>query len=82
MAKSKNPHIKNEAQYSALREQGASKEKAARIANSKNASKKGGHASKLDERTVKELLEEAKNLGIANRHKMKKQDLINAIRNH
>ena len=82
MAKSNNPYIKNEAQYLALREQGASKEKAARIANSKDSSKRGGHAPKLDERTVKELLDEAKNLGIANRHRMKKQDLINAIRNH
>ena len=82
MAKNGNPRIKNEAQYLALREQGASKEKAARIANSKNASKKGGQASKLEERTVKELLEEAKNIGIANRHNMKKQDLIYAIRNH
>ncbi|TDS13131.1 DUF7218 family protein [Sphingobacterium paludis] len=82
MAKNTNPRIKNEAQYAALREQGASKEKAARIANSKNASKKGGHASTLEKRTVKELLEEAKNIGITNRHSMKKQDLIHAIRNH
>ena len=38
--------IKNEDQYEALRDQGYSKEKSARIANSPNSGKKGGKAEK------------------------------------
>lgn len=41
----KTKHIKNEKQYEALREKGYSKEKAARIANSEGASKRGGKKS-------------------------------------
>jgi len=82
MAKNHGNQIKNDAQYEALRREGASKEKAARIANSPNASRRGGRASKLDERSKGELLEQAKNLGIIGRHKLRKQELIDAIRNH
>jgi hypothetical protein len=38
-------NIKNEKQYEALKEKGMSKERAARIANSPNASKHGGEKS-------------------------------------
>ena len=38
-------------QYEALRDQGYSKEKAARIANTKNSGKKGGKASNYEDRT-------------------------------
>lgn len=38
-------HVKNERQYEALRDEGMSKERAARIANSPNASHNGGKAS-------------------------------------
>lgn len=38
-------HVKNERQYEALRDKGMSKERAARIANSPNASHNGGKAS-------------------------------------
>lgn len=41
------PSIKNEAQYEALREQGYSKQKSARIANSPNASKKGEKQNRM-----------------------------------
>ena len=41
----KRPSVKNEKQYEALKEQGMSKERAARIANSTGASKRGGKAS-------------------------------------
>lgn len=74
--------IKNEDQYEALREKGMSKEKAARIANSPNASKRGGEASKLEERTKDELYEQAKEIGIEGRSTMTKAELIDAIRNH
>lgn len=74
--------IKNEDQYEALRDKGMSKEKAARIANSDNAGKRGGEASKLEERTKEELYDQAKEIGIEGRSKMNKEELIDAIRNH
>ncbi|GEM_PF-217965 len=74
--------VKDEAKYKALRREGDSKEKAARIANTPNASQKGGKATALDERTKTELLAEAKKIGIKGRHKMSKKALIDAIRNH
>jgi hypothetical protein len=42
----KNANVKNEKQYEALKDKGMSKERAARIANSPDASKKGGEKSK------------------------------------
>jgi hypothetical protein len=39
------PSVKNEKQYEALKDQGMSKERAARIANSPGASKRGGQRS-------------------------------------
>ncbi len=41
----KRPSVKNEKQYEKLKEKGMSKERAARIANSPDASKHGGQAS-------------------------------------
>jgi hypothetical protein len=41
----KSANVKNEKQYEALKDKGMSKERAARIANSKDASKKGGKSS-------------------------------------
>ncbi len=76
------PSIMNEDQYEALRDQGYSKEKAARIANSENSGEKGGKASKYEERTKEELYEQAKEIGIDGRSKMNKQELIEALRNH
>ncbi|NHF60991.1 Rho termination factor [Flavobacteriaceae bacterium TP-CH-4] len=76
------PSIQNEEQYEALRDQGYSKEKAARIANTENAGKKGGGSQKYEERTKKELYEQAQKVGIEGRSKMDKQELIEALRNH
>ena len=42
---SKRPNVKNEKQYEALKEKGMSKERAARIANSPDASRHGGKKS-------------------------------------
>lgn len=74
--------IKNEDQYEALRDKGASKEKAARIANSSNSGKKGGKAEKYEERSKDDLYKKAKEVGIEGRSKMSKSELINALRNH
>jgi hypothetical protein len=41
----KRPSVKNEKQYEKLKEKGMSKERAAKIANSPGASKRGGKAS-------------------------------------
>ncbi len=41
----KSAHVKNEKQYEALRDKGMSKERAAKIANSPDASRHGGERS-------------------------------------
>ncbi|PQJ14254.1 DUF7218 family protein [Nonlabens tegetincola] len=76
------PSIKNEEQYEALKDQGYSKEKAARIANSESSGEKGGKAKPYEERTKEELYDQAKEIGIEGRSKMDKQELIEALRNH
>ena len=82
MARKDSPQIKNEDQYEALKREGMSKEKAARIANTPDSGKKGGRASKYEDRTKNELYKKAKEVGIDGRAKMSKQELINALRNH
>ncbi len=82
MAKNQGKQIKDDAKYEALRREGASKEKAARIANTPDAGKKGGKSEPLDDRTKNELLAEAKKIGIKGRHSMTKDELTDAIRNH
>lgn len=82
MAKNHGKSIKDDKKYEALRDEGMSKEKAARISNTPDASKKGGKANPLDDRTKEQLLQEAKKIGITGRHKMNKSELIHAIRNH
>lgn len=87
MADKDRPSIKDEDIYEALREDGASKEKAARIANAQanddmNPSEKGGKASNLEDRTKDELYDRAQELDIDGRSKMDKDELIEAIRNH
>ena len=89
MAKNHGSSVKNDAQYEALRDKGASKEKAARIANANaaggggnQASKKGGKAGKYEDRSKDDLLQEAKKIGIEGRSKMNKGELIDALRNH
>ncbi|MAW95729.1 MULTISPECIES: Rho termination factor N-terminal domain-containing protein [unclassified Leeuwenhoekiella] len=76
------PSVKNEDQYEALREQGYSKEKSARIANTQNAGKKGGKAKDYEDRTKEELYKQAQNVGIEGRSKMSKRELIEALRNN
>lgn len=81
------PSVKKPDTYDALREQGSSKEKAARIANAQaspngNPSKKGGHAKKYEDRTRKELYDKAKEVGIEGRSRMSKAELADALRNH
>ena len=82
------PSVKDDEVYEALRDDGASKEKAARIANASasegrsQVGERGGEAADYDERTVDELRERAAELGIEGRSSMSKDELIDALRNH
>lgn len=87
MSKDHGPSIKDDETYQALREDGASKEKAARIANaqandSQNPSEKGGGQSPYEEWTKDDLYDRAKEIGIDGRSAMSKDELISALRNH
>ncbi|MDO5756019.1 MAG: Rho termination factor [Rhodobacterales bacterium] len=86
MAKSKNPSIKDADTYEALRDQGASKQKAARIANAQarddmHPSEKGGKAPPYEEWTREDLYKRAQEIGIDGRSDMTKDQLIKALRN-
>jgi hypothetical protein len=80
--------IKDAEQYEALRDEGMSKEKAARISNaSANAgrskvARRGGKGGDYEDRTKQELLDKARDVGIEGRSKMSKRELIDALRNH
>ena len=84
MAKDHGPSIKDDEQYEKLREQGESKEKAARIANTdrSKAGKRGGESGKYEDWSKEELQERARDIGIEGRSKMNKDELIDALRNH
>ena len=82
-----NASIKNEETYKSLREDGASKEKAARIANaqandSQHPSQKGGKQPPYEDWTEDQLYDRAQELGIEGRSDMDKGALIDALRNH
>jgi Rho termination factor, N-terminal domain len=82
------PSVKDDKVYEKVRGQGASKEKAARIANAaagsgrKAVGKRGGKAGSYDDMTKSELYDRAKKVGIDGRSSMSKSQLINALRHH
>ena len=84
--KSPGPSVKDKKTYEGVRKSGASKEKAARIANAKagggKPSRKGGKASGYEDQTVDQLRKRAAEVGIEGRSKMSKGELIGALRNH
>ncbi|NKR97622.1 Rho termination factor [Rhodococcus hoagii] len=80
--------IKDERQYEKLREKGASKEKAARIANASadrgrsDVGRKGGKSQSYEDWTVDELKKRAKEIGLSGYSSKRKADLISELRNH
>ncbi|MEJ7634802.1 SDR family NAD(P)-dependent oxidoreductase [Aeromicrobium sp.] len=82
--------IKKPKMYEALRDEGASKEKAARISNAaaqkdrskSSVARKGGEAGSYDDWTVSELRKRAKELGLRNYSGKKKSELVSALRDH
>jgi hypothetical protein len=82
------PSVKDDRTYEALRRQGASKEKAARIANTaartsrSSVGRRGGRSGRYEEMTKGELYERARQVGIEDRSQMSKGELIDSLRNH
>ncbi len=82
------PSVKDPEVYEALRDDGASKEKAARIANAaanssrEEVGRRGGNSEAYEEWTVDELQDRAAELDIDGRSKMNKDELIEALRDH
>lgn len=85
--KKSRPSVKRDDVYEALREDGASKEKAARIANAeadpqRSPGRKGGKQSRYEDWSKEELYAKAQEIGLQGRSSMKKGELIDALRNH
>lgn len=80
MAKDHGSSIKNDELYEELREDGYSKEKAARIANAKANDSIDHNSTPLEDRTKDELYDQAQELEIEGRSKMDKAELVEAIR--
>jgi hypothetical protein len=86
----KNASLKKPKMYEDLRDEGASKEKAARISNAaaqKGRSKssvaaKGGRSGSYEDWTVPQLRKRAKELGLTNYSGKKKDQLVDALRDH
>ncbi|MFM6850509.1 MAG: Rho termination factor N-terminal domain-containing protein [Terrabacter sp.] len=82
------PSVKDKKMYESLRDDGASKEKAARISNAAAGSsrsevgRKGGRAGDYDDMTKQQLMERARDVGIKGRSKMSKKELVSALRHH
>lgn len=80
--------LKDPEMYEALRDDGASKEKAARISNAaarrgrRSVARKGGESESYDEWTVENLRRRARQLGLTGYSSLRKPELIEALRDH
>ncbi len=80
--------VKDEKTYRALRREGNSEEKSARIANAAAASSrqkvgaKGGKSPAYDDWSRDDLVKRAREVGIKGRSGMTKAQLISELRNH
>ncbi|MBO0980798.1 Rho termination factor N-terminal domain-containing protein [Microbacterium sp. SD291] len=88
MPERRNRSLKDPELYEELREDGASKEKAARISNAaakegrSTVGRRGGEHGDYEEWTVDELRRRAKELGLSGYSGKRKSELISALRNH
>ncbi|WP_336632345.1 MULTISPECIES: DUF7218 family protein [unclassified Microbacterium] len=79
--------LKNPKLYEELRDDGASKQKAARISNAvardgaKAVGHRGGESGSYEDWTVPELRRRAKELGLSGYSGLRKAQLIDALRN-
>jgi len=84
----KNSRLKDPQLYEELREDGASKEKAARISNAAAqegrsvVGKRGGESGSYEGWTVAELRERASELELSGYSDLNKHDLIEKLRSH
>ena len=82
------PSVKDPELYEEIRDDGASKEKAARIANKaaktsrSSVARKGGESGSYQDWSVEDLRERAREIGVEGRSKMNKGELIKALREH
>jgi hypothetical protein len=80
--------LKDPELYEKLREDGASKEKAARISNAaardgrSSVGARGGHSEPYEDWSVGELRSRARELEIPRVSRMRKAELITALRSH
>lgn len=80
--------LKDPELYEKLRDEGASKEKAARISNAAAAQgrsavgRKGGESGSYEDWTVPALKKRARELGLGGYSRMRKSQLVDALRNH
>jgi hypothetical protein len=82
------PSVKDDDIYEALRRDGNSKEKSARIANAaanssrSSVGRKGGTSPAYEDWSKDDLMKRARELDIDGRSSMSKSDLIRALRTH
>lgn len=84
----RNSSLKDPELYEELRGDGASKEKAARISNAaardgrSAVGRRGGEHGDYEDWTVDELRTRAKEIGLTGYSRLRKADLISALRDH
>lgn len=84
----RNNSLKDPELYEELRDDGASKEKAARISNAaardgrSDVGRRGGEHGDYEDWTVDELRARAKEIGLTGYSRQRKAELISALRDH